>query len=130
MSNVQKVSCLATACVNQRENRYRLAVGQKDGFIHYYTVDIAVREVAGQDSYKAHDKAVKDIVFLDSCHIASGWFDRKIQLFSIQHDECLHWERELKMKMKCRGMKIDNVEREKVERLKLEEFINSDRADY
>jgi WD40 repeat protein len=130
LSDARKVSCLAAVCVSQRDNRYRLAVGQKDGLVHHYTIDLGVWGTAGHDSYKAHDKAVKDVVFLDSCRIASGGFDRKIQLLSIHQDECLKWERELKMKMQCRGMKIEGVEREKVERLKLQEFINNDKSDY
>ena len=105
-------------------------MGQKDGLVHHYTIDPEVWTTAGHDSYKAHDKAVKDIVFLDSYRIASGGFDRKIQLLSIQQDESLKWEQELKMKMQCRGMKIEGVEREKVERLKLQEFINNDKSDY
>ncbi|MDQ1349950.1 MAG: hypothetical protein QG657_251, partial [Acidobacteriota bacterium] len=128
LKNARKVSCMATVCLSQRDELYRLAVGQKDGFILYYTIDLAAWETTGHDSYQAHQKTVKDIIFLDSCRIASGGFDRKIQLLSIQQNECLQWERELKMKMQCRGMKIGGVEREKVERLKLQEFINNDKS--
>jgi DNA-binding response OmpR family regulator/DNA polymerase III delta prime subunit len=121
MKGPEHVTCLASIRCQGSTPQYRLAVGQQNGIVEVYTINLTDRKVQVHRSDKKHEKAVKDIAFIDSTRILSGGFDRKIMLHKIDKGSKLKFIDKLEMSMQCRGMKTDGIIRDE-ERQILEGF--------
>jgi uncharacterized protein YjbI with pentapeptide repeats len=117
------ITCLNTHRCRHLPGQYRLSVGQKNGAIQIWDINLDEWEARLLFKEKFHEKTIKDIAFIDEERIIFGGFDKKLSLISInQKGELKCDPLELKIAMQCQGMQINGVVREE-ERSLLEKLI-------
>lgn len=117
------ITCLATCPSRKSDGHWRLAVGQDNGSVAIYNIDLSTWEPAEVLKCPCHQKAVRHIAFIDDSRIVSGGIDRKIILTELNRDEILKGTPlEFKLHLQCKGMKIDRIQPEET-RLLLEKLI-------
>ena len=98
-----------------------MAVGQKDGIVRVYTINLQDWKIQTRERFEKHEKTVKSIAFIGPALIVTGGFDRKILLLELDRNGVLNLKWELRMNMQCRNMKTDGIIRDE-ERNILEGF--------
>jgi Leucine-rich repeat (LRR) protein/Flp pilus assembly protein TadD len=117
------ITCLNTHRCRHLPGQYRLGVGQKNGAIQIWDINLDEWEASLLFKEKFHEKTIKDIAFIDEERIIFGGFDKKLSLISINQKGELKCEpQELKIAMQCQGMQINGIVREE-ERSLLEKLI-------
>jgi hypothetical protein len=122
----QKVSCISTCRCGQNTGQYLLGLGLYTGGVQVWQIQVNQWKSEKILDQLLHEpgKPVKDISFIDECRIVSGGLDKTIKLLTFNPDgQPVGEPKEFKMTLQCRGMKVDGVNREKIEGKKLQELI-------
>ncbi|HLP61515.1 MAG TPA: pentapeptide repeat-containing protein, partial [Candidatus Deferrimicrobium sp.] len=121
------ITCLATYPCKPPLLEYRLGIGMNNGNIEVWRIKLPQREPVKllKNSHNSHDgKIVKDIAFIDENRVISGGFDKKVVCLSFNPGGDIICEpEEFIMRLRCKGMKVDGMEREH-ERKLFENFIS------
>ncbi|MCU0288323.1 MAG: pentapeptide repeat-containing protein, partial [Acidobacteria bacterium] len=119
------ITCLATYAVDNSEDKWRLAVGQDNGSIAVYNINLSTWDLEDVVKYTRHEKTVRHITFIDENRILSGGIDRKIFLTQIDHNGVITNEtQEFRLHLQCKGMRIDGIQPETT-RLALQKLIDT-----
>jgi hypothetical protein len=125
----EKITCLTTYPCKEPLKEYRLGIGLNNGSVQVWKIKLPKFEPELLLTHKSHKETVKDIIFIDEERIISGGFDRILQLLTFNSvGEFKYDPKEFKIRLRCKGMKIEGVEREQ-ERKLLEEFISKASVD-
>ncbi len=121
----EKIACMTTCQCRNLEGHYLLGLGLYNGTVQIWQIQVdqwKYENVLKQLLHKQKNP-IKDISFIDECHIVTGGLDKTIKLLPFDPEKRTCREPlEFKMTLQCRGMKIDGVTREK-EKKKLQELI-------
>jgi AraC-like DNA-binding protein len=118
-----KINCMATCQCEEFPDQWRLAIGREDGSITIFNIDLSTIEMEEVLKYKCHEKAVRDIAFIDENRVVSGGVDMKVLLTKIERDETARYiSTEFKLNLQCKDMKVTGIKPDE-NRLFLEKII-------
>jgi WD40 repeat protein len=123
----QKVTCITTCKCGQLPGQYLIGLGLYTGAVQVWQIQVKQWKSEKLLDQPLHEKGkpVKDICFIDECHIVSGGLDKTIKLLTFAPDgQPVDEPKEFKMTLQCQGMKINGVIRENIEGKKLKELID------
>jgi WD40 repeat protein len=123
----EKISCLSVLKFNKEDEHYLVALGHNNGTIR--VIKILLEKWESEEfmlpvSLHGENVPIKDIAFYDDWNIVTAGLDKSIKMLSFSNKgKPQPPMKEFKKELKCRGMKIDKLERKDVERKKLNELI-------
>ena len=124
--NDTKISCIAVQKCSGADDVYMLGLGLYNGAVELWVVDVPQWKCQKVLAHPLHqeEKPVKDICFIDENRIVTGGLDKTIKMLSFNRGgEVTGEPLEFKMSLRCRGMKIEGMIREKIEQEKLRGLI-------
>jgi FixJ family two-component response regulator len=120
----EKITCITTCHCKESLKEFLLGVGHKNGVVQVWKIKLPKFEPSFLFKHKSHEGVVKDISFIDEERIISGGIDSKLKLLTFDLEAGKKYDPKVfKIKLRCKGMKIEGVEREH-ERKLLEGFIS------
>jgi hypothetical protein len=123
LAHSDDITSLATCQCKSSLDQYRLALGQADGSVLIFQIDLCQWEVTQILQYHYHERTVNDITFVDENRVLSSGFDKKIVLVQVSKKENGQPKPiEFKLHLQCKGMKINGIKPDEKRQL-LEELI-------
>ena len=121
----ETVSCLAVCRCDENESCYYMGLGLFTGGLQLWQVDVNEWKAWKLSEHMVHQpkSPVKDISFMGLDRVVTGGLDKTIRLFPFDKEGRQAGSiEEFKMTPQCSSMKLDGVERDKVEGQKLREL--------
>jgi len=126
-----RVSCMTSCQCRDFPEQYLLGLGLYNGNIQIWRIHVDQWKYDKLLEQVLHEQKqpVKDICFIDESRIVTGGLDKTIKMLTFNRKgQTVGEPKEFKMTLQCLRMNIEGVVREKIERKKLQEFI--DKAAY